>query len=436
MAAPQVAGPAPGGRRLLKDSVASLLDQGMLSALNLALGLVLIRLTTKENYGLYSQLYVAGILIGTLIESVITAPLTTLAPGMEDERRKSFIGHLAWYQRRLAALLALLSGAIAGGVAGLWQLDPHPVALGVAFALYVGCGCLREFSRSIGFIEGRAVGVLRMDLWFGLALTAGMGALAWAGRMSLPAVLAVMAVANLAAVSLRPMAGGGDRAGRVEALKAVWQRGRWSLPGAMLAWLTNYSYLYLTALWLGVAASADLNASRLLLMPVSLLMLAWSRVARPHTARLLRQHDMAAVRRFTFLSVGAMELVTVVYAALLWLLLPFLETHVLGPKYSGLEPLVLAWGVYFVLYTGRWIGTSLLTSGDRFRMLLASSVLCLVVMVAAAGYALPRWGAWGAVAALAVVELIDLLLVWLVLLPRVQRDLHARAALPPETRLP
>ena len=49
--------------------------------------------------------------------------------------------------------------------------------------------------------------------------------------------------------------------------------------------------------------------------------------------------------------------------------------------------------------------------------------MCLAVMVLAASYALPRWGAWGAVAALAVVELIDVMLVWLVLLPRVHRDL-------------
>jgi O-antigen/teichoic acid export membrane protein len=436
MAAPEVAGPGHSGRRLLKDSVASLLDQGMLSALNLALGLVLIRLTAKENYGLYAQLYVAGILVGTLIEAIITAPLTTLAPGLSDERRRAFISHLDHYQRRLSAVLAIISGAIAGGVVALWQLDPHPVALGFAFAAYVWFGCLREFGRSVGFIEGRAVGVLHMDLWFALAVSLSIGALAWLGWMNLPAVLLALGFANLAALSLRPMAGGKDGPGRAEAVGAVWQRGRWSLPGALMAWLTNYSYLYLTALWLGVAASADLNASRLLLMPISLLVLAWSRVARPHAVRLLRARDMAALRRFTLLSVGGIEVITVVYSGLLWLMLPFLEARVLGPKYSGLEPLVVAWGVYFVLYSARWVGTSLLTSGDRYRMLLMSAVMCLVVMVAAASYALPRWGAWGAVAALAVVELIDVLLVWLVLLPRVHRDLVLDSQMAVDSRMP
>jgi O-antigen/teichoic acid export membrane protein len=119
-----------------------------------------------------------------------------------------------------------------------------------------------------------------------------------------------------------------------------------------------------------------------------------------------------------------MEVMTFVYAGLLWLMLPWLETHVLGAKYHGLEPLLLAWTVYFALYTARWIGTALLSSGDRYRMLLVSGVMCLFLMVGATTFAVPRWGAWGAVAALALVELVDLLLIWLVLLPSARRDSH------------
>ena len=435
MAAPQVGSPGRPGRRLLKDSVASVLDQGMLSALNLVLGLVLIRLTTRDNYGLYSQLYVAGILAATLTESLITGPLTTLAPGLDDDRRRRFIAHLDRYQRQLSGLFAAIAGVLAGGVVAYLKLDTHPVALGFAFAAYVWAASLREFSRSVGFVEGRALKVLLMDGWFALAVLAGIGLLAWIGWMSLPAVMLALALSNLAALSLRPVPGSHDKAGRAQAVDAVWQRGKWALPGAVLAWLTNYSYLYLSAIWLGVGASADLNASRLLLMPISLLVLAWSRVARPHAVRLMRARDMASLTRFILVSVAAMEVITVVYSALLWLTLPWLEAHVLGAKYADLEPFIVAWGVYFAIYSARWIGTSLLTSGDRYRMLMMSALLCLVVMVLAASYALPRWGAWGAVAALAVVELIDVLLVWLVLLPRARRELLAGADVAVDSRL-
>jgi len=435
MAAPQVGSPGHSGRRLLKDSVASVLDQGMLSALNLVLGLMLIRLTTRDSYGLYSQLYVAGILAATLTEALITGPLTTLAPGLGEERRRRFIAHLDRYQRQLSGLFAALAGLITGAVVAYLRLDTHPVALGLAFAAYVWAASLREFSRSVGFVEGRALAVLRMDGWFALAVVAGLGLLAWIGWVNLPAVMLVLALSNLAALSLRAVPGSEDPAGRAEAVHAVWQRGKWALPGAVLAWLTNYSYLYLSAIWLGVGASADLNASRLLLMPVALLVLAWSRVARPHAVRLMRDRQMQSLTRFILASVVAMEVITVVYSGLLWLTLPWLEAHVLGAKYADLEPFIVAWGVYFAIYSARWIGTSLLTSGDRYRMLMMSALLCLVVMVLAASYALPRWGAWGAVAALALVELIDVMLVWLVLLPRARRDLLNGADLAVDSRL-
>jgi hypothetical protein len=38
----------------------SVIDQGMLSALNFCIGALLIRLVDKDDYGLYGQLYAGG----------------------------------------------------------------------------------------------------------------------------------------------------------------------------------------------------------------------------------------------------------------------------------------------------------------------------------------------------------------------------------------
>lgn len=420
----------PRGRRLIADSVASLLDQGMLSLLNLAVGLLLIRLTTKDSYGLYAQLYVGGIFAATVLDAVVTGPLTTVASGLPPQERRAMVLRLAHYQRRLAAALALLCGTAAAAVVAWVGADVHPLVLGLTFAAYVYGAALREYARSVSFMEGRPLAVLRMDGWYTLAVAAGLGALAGFHVLTLPAVMLMLAVANLVALRRRDLwpAAPEDRAAYRAAVAEVWRRGRWSLPGAMVAWATNYSYLYLAALWLGATASADLNASRLLLMPISLCVLAWSRVARPHAVRLLAEQRHAELGRYTIASVIGVELLTFGYVGVLWLSLPWLEAHVLGAKYAGLEPLVLAWGGYFALNAARWIGSALLSSGNRYRMLLVSGVLCLVAMLAASAYAIPRWGVWGAVLALAVVEVLDLLLIWCILLPRARRDLRPESA--------
>ncbi|KAF1045985.1 lipopolysaccharide biosynthesis protein [Xylophilus sp.] len=432
MAAEPLNPAASGRRRLLADSVAALADQALLSALNLALGLLLIRLTTKESYGLYAQLVVGGLFAATVLESLVTGPLTNVAAGLDAQRRGVVVAHLARHQGRLALGLALLGG-VAVALAVAWTgTDPWPVWLGTAFSVYVYTGSLREYVRSTGFLDGRARDVLRMDALYALATAAAVGLLAAAGRLELPAVVLALGLANLAALAVRRLPAAdrsdrSDRAGHAAAVAAVWQRGRWALPGALVAWATNYSYLFLAALWLGAAASADLNASRLLLMPISLCVVAWARIARPHAARLLAERQPARLERYALASVAALELLTLAYVAVLWLALPWLEARVLGPKYAGLGTLVLAWGAYFAVYTVRWIGSALLSSGDRYRMLLASGMFCLVAMLAAAAWAIPRWGVWGAVAALALVEGLDLLLIWGVLLPRVRRA-HAETA--------
>lgn len=411
-------------RRLLIHSLASLIDQALLSGLNLALGLILVRLATKEAYGVYAQLYVAGIFASTFIEALITGPLTTIAPGKSEQERARLIGLLLRFQWMLSLALALLFGLGTGVVASLTGIDTHPLLLALAFAIYVFTNAQREYHRSVSFIEAKPREVLRTDIVYALGVVAGVSVLMLNGYLTVPAVLLVLALANVVGMwrsAKYPAVGKQDQIAFRAAVTEVLQRGRWALPGALVAWATNYSYLYLAAAALGVAATAELNASRLLLMPISLTVLAWSRVARPMVSRLFIARDWKHLDRLAWASVAGIELLTIGYVAVLWLTLPWLQAHVLGEKYHGLEPLVLAWGGYFAINAARWIGSSWLTSNDQYKLLLLSGVASLIIMLIATSIALPLYGAWGAVLALIIVEAFDLLLIWAVFLPLVRR---------------
>lgn len=418
--------PEVSGKRLLRHSLASLVDQALLSGLNFALGLVLIRLATKESYGLYSQMYVAGIFASTVLESLITGPLTTIAPGKTESQRAHLIACLHRFQWQLSALLAILFG-IASIAVGHYAGVPESLpALGLAFAVYVFANALREYQRSLNFIEGLPRRVLRIDLAYALAVAAGVALLMATGHFTVPGILLVLGLANAVGfwrnAGARPVAAPPSVQEQRAAIADMWRRGRWALPGALVAWATNYSYLYLAAASLGVAASAELNASRLLLMPISLSVMAWSRIARPMASRLFSARDWKRLDRLAWVSVAGIEIVTVLYVSLLWLALPWLEAHVLGAKYQGVEPMVLAWGIYFAINAARSIGSSLLTSNDQYRLLLTSGVACLVVMLVCAALFIPLYGAWGAILALIVVEVFDCILIWAFFLPRVRRN--------------
>lgn len=417
-------------RKLLTHSLASLLDQALLSGLNFALGLILIRLASKESYGIYSQLYVAGIFASTVIEALITGPLTTIAPGKSEAERARLTTLLLRFQWQLSLALAILFGVASGAVAYTTGIDTHPLWLAGAFAFYILANAQREYHRSISFIEARPRRVLFTDITYALGVVVGIGVLLLVGYLTVPAILLVLGLANVIgmwrttdhhAAILPPADAQSQRLDYRAAVSAVMQRGRWALPGALVAWATNYSYLYLAAAILGVAASADLNASRLLLMPISLSVLAWSRVARPIVSRLFAARDWKHLDRLAWASVAAIEIVTIAYVVVLWLMLPWLQAHVLGSKYHGLEPMVLAWGGYFAINAARWIGSSWLTSNDQYKLLLISGIACLLIMLAASAIFIPLYGTWGAILALIVVEAFDLVLIWAIFLPLMRR---------------
>lgn len=403
--------PAPPRRQILSQSLTSIVDQGWLSLLNLGLGLLLIRLATKEDYGLYSQLFVAGLFATTVIDALVSSPLTTLAPSAGATLRANLIADLSRLQRRLALALSLVMALACAAVTGIVMGTP-PWLLSLCFGAYVYTYTLREFQRTLDFLDGLPGRVLLLDGIYGVVLITGVGLLAFGGRVVLPGLFGIMTLANLLALA------GSPRRHRLphqadryrQSLASAWQRGRLALPGALSSWVTNYSYLYITALWLGAAAAADLQASRLLLMPLSLCVVAWARVACPMMGRLLHAGQTDRLRQLIVHSAGALEGLSIVYIGLLWLLLPWLETHILGDNYRGLGPQVLAWGAYFMIYAARWIGTALLMAGDRYRTLLIAAVASLVLLLAALPPLLAWLGTIGALIALSVAEILALVL--------------------------
>ncbi len=400
--------------RLLGQAAVSVLDQAWLSALNLMLGLLLIRLASKESYGVYAQLFAAGLFATSFLEAVVFNPLVNLVAGKRKEDRAIIIGYLDRYQRRLSILIAIVLGGICAWVSAA-SGQSNPLVLGIVFAVFVKANAAREYARSVAFLEFRPGQVLRIDVVYGVGVMLGVAGLVWFAPLRIDYVFAVLACANIAALIAADSPSypaTREEEGYREAIQQMWKRGRLGLPGAILAWIVNYSYLFLVAAWLGASAAADLNASRLLLMPISLSVVAWSRVARPRIGSLVGQNEQGQLDRLLILSLLAMQMLTIFYVAALWLALPWLKVHVLGSKYDSVGSLLLLWGIYFAVNAGRWVGTAALMGKDRYGFLLVGSVVCFVVMFIALGVAVPLYGVRGVIMALIVVECLSFAITW------------------------
>ncbi|KAB0609134.1 lipopolysaccharide biosynthesis protein [Castellaniella defragrans] len=418
--------------RLLGQAALSMLDQACLSALNLALGLILIRLVSKDAYGVYSQIFAAGLFATSMLEALVSNPMVNLASGRSGARLGGLIENMGRYQGRISTGLAVILGALCAGWSAAAADQAHPLLLGLAFGLFVKANALREYARSVAFLDFKPVRVLRIDLLYAACVLLGTLLLARFDRLGLEALFLVFALANVLAHVLAdvlapgparapaPPGRGGAWIGRsrparadyAETVGQAWKRGRLGVPGAGLAWGVNYSYLYLAALWLGPQAPAELTASRLLLMPISLCVVAWSRVARPRIGQLLAQPDAGRIHRLLLRSVAALVALALLYIALLQGLFPWLQVHVLAGKYDTVQPLLLWWGLYFVVYTARWVGTMALMGQDAYGYMLIESILSFIAIFVALKVAVDRHGLPGAIIALIAVELFSLAMTW------------------------
>lgn len=412
---------------MLLQSAASIVDQFLLSGLNFGIGLALIRFTSKEEYGAYSQLFAAGLLASSLLEAFLGTTLTTLASKADPSVRTHLIRVALKLQLYLSSAFGLIFGlacAIAFSI-----LDFHhipPIEMGLTFGLYIGTLTLREFFRTTLFLQARAPDVLRLDLGFAVVAAAGGAALIWLQIINIPRILLLMGLSNLFSGGremwqrIRTPVPEGNAAIR-SLMQQLWPYSRWAVPGALIGWAGNYSYLFMATLFLSLSAAADLNASRLLLMPISLSAVAWSRVARPTAGGLIGKRDWAGLKRLTLRSVSGMQVVTWGYVLVLALSFQWLVSHILGAKYANVQPLLLMWGLYFALYAIRMIGTTWLACFGDFQDLFWMGLSALLVQWLTAVFLMPLWGVMGAIAALALVEFLVLSLTWVYLLPRAQR---------------
>lgn len=422
-------------KKFLSTSILSVIDQGLLSALNFAIGILLMNLVAKDDYGLYGQLYAGGMLVGLVVDSWIAGPLTTVASAVHGDTRKSLLRHYWYKQIAWTMMMAVLAFIVVEFIPAATHYSNKSWLLALAFSAYVFANGVREYGRTVGFIQSDIVSVLRQDGVYVSLVACGLATLYFSKHFDLVAVFLLLAASStlctlasrqhfLAHTTADVEAHAKEEMGQAIAdhQETISGHGRWAVSGVIVGWLSNYSYVYLSGAWLGVAAIADLNASRLMLMPIPLAVAAWSRVARPEASRLIAENDWRGLKRLTLFSIAGIELVVLCYVALLLLALPWLEGHVISAKYSGLDPLVMMWGAYFAVNAARWVGTSWLSSGGAYKEMfyLGSVSLCMVWVITT--FSIPRMGAPGAILASIIVEVFELIVVWRYILPRLQKQ--------------
>ena len=329
----------------------ALIDQAVLSLFNLGLNLVLIRLAAPAEFGRFIFAAAVVLVLTSLQNALVSTPLSIMIPGRALDEQQEVVTTIVSFDVLFRLCAALAAPIICLLTSHTWDFLAATVAV-----TFTTLG--RETARSVILAYERQKDCLRLDLTAILASIAAITAL-WTVLSPAVASLTGIAIGNLAAILMYATVSLRQRLNVSETISAYrmkcWGDTQWSLIGAGTTEVQYRSYVFGLEVFRDATALASVQAGRLLLGPLPLVVGAWGRVARPAMARYLATGDLRGVVRLTAQGLAYVMALGIVYCLALYICWPLAEAWVFRGKYQDVGFMTLAWGAYMLIVIGHMV---------------------------------------------------------------------------------
>ena len=361
-----------------------MLDQALLSIFSFALQMLLIRIWSPDQYGVFALFANALLTLSSVHSGLFTTQYAVLVPQArdQDERRWLRTTIFSWNVLYCVAASLAVSLIIQGVIS---DLTAHRLVVGT---LYFGASLLREYTRVVMISEGRGATALWTDL-VGLLVALLMIALffRFLAQPDIWQILLSLAIGSAISVAIEisihrnlyPLSFGSEVRRRYA---DIFRRHvMWILVGIATTEVQLRALLFLLGAWYGLATVGVVQAGMILFRPIGVLWFAWSRVMRPVFARAYAEGDDAAAARLSHLSAAAFLVGTLVLLAALWLTWPLIDHYVFSHRYPGVGHAVTFWGLVMIVSFVRGTYSVRLQGQARFRELSHLSLIAAFLTV-------------------------------------------------------
>lgn len=348
----------------------SLGGEGLQSGFHFVLNLVLIRLLTAYDYGIFAIAFILGAIALTYGNALVSVPAAVHMPRLKSR------GAVDYQDVMFGSIALLLAGVIGLIVAtGLW-FTTGQVVEALAGGLFVALWTLRNHVRTAMFARRMMPAATLSDLAYslsGVVFVAAALALHPKGAQ-VTNVLLALAAANLVAIIVA-LRGLGARV-RVSLRAGIWRRYRmirsdiaWSVIGTTTWNIQSQALMFLVAAVVGPAAYAPIAAGVVLFSPLRPAINAFINVFRPDFAAALADGRLRRIRVTLYAVTAIIILACVAVGAGLWLIWPMLDTYVFAGKFAGASmPLIVALsGLIAVIYLTYNVPLALIQAAGAFK---------------------------------------------------------------------
>ncbi|MGO9931300.1 MAG: lipopolysaccharide biosynthesis protein [Steroidobacteraceae bacterium] len=384
----------------------------VLSLTNFLVGFVLIRYATDHDYALYVLVQSTLLLVVSLQNSYLSGPVAILTPKLPADERWQTIGSVKRVQRRLlrAAAVPLVLLPLLGYVSGILGGLLASVMEGAIFAIWAALR--REYLRSVLLMYFRPHTLLGADTVYAVTLLAGVSAAILIGRDIVVGATCALVIAGWAgaAAAHRSLANGpGWQENRAV---SIWPEirglGFWAVVGSTIWWVLGQSYSYLLATRLDLTAVADVNATRLLLMPAIALAIGVGSLLSPTAASWYAQIGIHRLVRRLLMFLLVVGLLEVTYFFTVWMGREWLVVGILHKHIHDRDRLLILWVAFALIGLCRDVLQCALVALGRYKSLAWQVGVSAAVSVVLMWYGVGWWGAPGVLIGMIVGELINL----------------------------
>ena len=385
-----------GSGRLVQMFGTAVIVQVLVSGANFFVGFLLIRHTSDIDYGLFVLAQSTITLLVAAQASWLSGPIAVVAPKKPDEARRLMVGAIEVSQRRFLKFLTLIALAI-DAILYLVGYTDRLVSAVIGIAAFAGWMALqREYMRAVLMIYSRTQELLRADMVYVAVLVVGALIAAFGPK---PAVLwavgAVAAAGWLGAHAARrklakdPGLQPGDASPFWRELRPL---GLWSCVGAIIYWIFSQSYNYILATRIGLSAVADVNAARLLLMPMFVLTIGVKSLMVPSAARWLSESGINALLRRLTIFIGGIVVLDMIYIIFVWFARDWLTTDFFHKTIHDRDRLIILWAIISLIGMVRDLFMCALIALEHFKPMAWLTAASAVISLTLVWIGLPHWG--------------------------------------------
>jgi O-antigen/teichoic acid export membrane protein len=373
------------------------LDQVLLSGANFIAGFVMIRYASDVSYGQFVLAQSAVMLLVSAQAAWLSGPVAAIAPTKAAPMRAQMIGSLGASQTRFLrrTALALLALPLAAYLIGIWSAS---VSLAVAGTILAGWAALqREYRRGVLLIYSRPQAMLGADAVYVAILLLGIALALLLRPAAGPLAIAALSAAGWAGATVahRMLA---LEPGWVSGIsRPFWQEiraiGLWSAVGAVIYWLFAQSYNYVLATRLDLTAVTNVNAARLVVMPVFVFMYGINSLLTPTAANWLAKFGLPRMlRRLAVLTV-LITAIDLIFLAIAWTFRDWLIVDLLHKHIGDRDRLLFLWGCVALVFLPREVLQSALFALRRVKSMAWIIGVSAAMSLSTMWLGIPRWGA-------------------------------------------